>query len=62
MSIVLPSLYIFGNNNAKELQLGQQIEYDRCPGLKHIFSFPVEEYTGSICYEISSCSIGTEKK
>ena len=52
MSIVLPSLYTFRNNKAKELPLGQQIEYDRCPGLKQIFSFTGGEYSGTVCYEI----------
>lgn len=50
MSIVLPSVFTFGNDLRKEWPLVQQIEYDGCPRSKLKYSMQGVEYNSLIGY------------
>lgn len=60
MSIVLPSVFTFGNDLAKEWPLVQQIEYDGFPGSKLKCSMQGGEYNSLIGYGDSGFFTGIE--
>lgn len=61
MSIVLPSVFTFGNDLRKEWPLVQQIEYDGCPRSKLKYWMQGVEYNSLIGYGNLGFFTGTEQ-